>query len=139
MKLLYYCDIVAINKFMMKRRNTKSKDDVLEILRLKGTAMSHDMIENEIDGYNRATIYRILNRFCKDGIVHRIVGMNGKQYFAMCTTCKHEEHRHNHIHFQCNNCEKVECLEEEPVINLPKGYTFENFNSVVSGICQDCH
>lgn len=122
----------------MKRRSTKSKEDVLQALKARGSAMSHEMLEAESEGYNRATIYRILNRFREDGIVHRIIGANGKQYFAVCRNCEKENHNHNHIHFQCNNCEKVECLEDEPKINLPKDYILKDFNALVSGLCSDC-
>ncbi|NHN25411.1 transcriptional repressor [Flavobacterium jejuense] len=122
----------------MNRRKTKSKRDVLEALKSKGSAMSHEMLEAVVEDYNRATIYRILNRFREEGIVHRIVGVNGKQYFAICTNCEKENHNHNHIHFQCNTCEKVECLNEELQINLPKGYVLEGFNGLVSGLCSNC-
>lgn len=122
----------------MKRRATQSKQDVLALLNAKGTAMSHEMLEAEIDDYNRTTLYRILKRFAEDGIVHRIIGINGKQYFAVCTNCSQEHHKHDHLHFQCRKCEKVECLEEEPQINLPSGYVSENFNGLVSGLCASC-
>lgn len=42
--------------------------------------MSQDAIEKQLDiKINRATIYRVLNRFCTDDIVHRIVAEDGKQ------------------------------------------------------------
>ncbi len=123
----------------MKRRKTKSKEDVLKTLKSNGTAMSHDMIETKIEDYNRATIYRILNRFQEDGIVHRIVGIDGKQYFAICTNCEQKNHSHNHLHFQCTNCKRVECLKEEPRIDLPKNYVMHDFNGLISGLCGNCN
>lgn len=35
---------------------------------------------NQITDINRATIYRILNQFCEDGIAHRIIAKNGIQF-----------------------------------------------------------
>lgn len=122
----------------MKRRSTKSKMKVLEVLKEKNRAMSHDMLEEEIIDFNRATLYRILNSFWEDGIVHRIMGLDGKQYFAICTNCAEGRHDHDHLHFQCTNCDKVECLDYRPKINLPMGYVFGNFNGLVSGVCIDC-
>ena len=96
------------------------------------------MLESEIEGFNRATLYHILNRFREDGIVHRIIGIDGKHYFALCSNCEDEKHKHDHIHFQCTECNKVECLKNELNITLPFGYAFKDFNGVVSGVCDDC-
>ena len=122
----------------MKRRNTASKQQVLNTLKSYGSAMSHDMITSEITGFDRATIYRVLNRFCDDGIVHRIVGDDGKQYFALCINCAEKKHKHNHFHFRCTQCGKVECLQGEIKVSLPADYALHNFNGVVSGLCSRC-
>ncbi len=45
----------------MKRRNTGSQQEVVNALRQNGPAMSHEMLESEIEGFNRTTLYRILN------------------------------------------------------------------------------
>lgn len=123
----------------MKRRNTATKTAVLSVLEQAGGALSHDKIRERVTGdMDRATIYRILNRFCDDGIVHRIVADDGKQYFALCEDCSHEAHHHNHFHFRCLNCDRVECLTSEISVNLPAGYRAENFNGVISGQCGRC-
>lgn len=124
----------------MKRRNTPSKTAVLAALESAEAALSHDkLLELLEDTVDRATIYRILNRFCADGLTHRIIADDGKQYFALCEDCSHhEEHSHNHFHFRCQRCERVECLSTEVSVNLPPGYRAENFNGVISGICGRC-
>lgn len=124
----------------MKRRNTKSKSDVLALLQNSESALSHEIINEKLKEIDRATIYRVLNRFCEDEIVHKIVGDDGKQYFALCVNCnqKKHKHHHNHFHFRCLDCGKVECLPEKVNIPLPKGYTSESFNCLISGYCDDC-
>jgi len=123
----------------MKRRNTPTKTAVLSTLEQAGTALSHDKILTQLNGtIDRATVYRILNRFCADGIAHRIVADDGKQYFALCEGCSHEEHSHNHFHFRCLNCDQVECLTTEVTVGLPAGYRAKNFNGVISGHCSNC-
>lgn len=125
----------------MKRRNTHSKTEILETLKTSGSALSHDMIQSSISStIDRATIYRVLNRFCEDGKVHRIVGDDGKQYFALCKNCgeKKEIHSHNHIHFRCLECGKVECMDSEISVPLPKGYVAKVNNLVISGNCDQC-
>ena len=55
----------------MKRRNTATKEAVLSVLNSSGKAMSQGAIEKRIGvDINRATIYRVLNRYCDDGVLH---------------------------------------------------------------------
>ncbi len=124
---------------MTKRRNTPTKEAVLSSLREANGAMSHEMIAEKLDTKaDRATIYRILNRFCEDGLIHRVVADDGKQYFALCADCELDGHQHDHFHFRCLACEKVECLEQDVHVSLPKGYVQADVNVVISGYCSDC-
>ncbi|GEO05642.1 ferric uptake regulation protein [Adhaeribacter aerolatus] len=123
----------------MHVRNTKSKSLILETLKNSKQAVSHEKIQAELgESVDRATIYRVLNRFCEEGIAHRITGDDGKQYFAACLKCQGKEHRHNHLHFRCLNCGKVECLPNEIELKLPAGYRPANFNGFISGHCPAC-
>lgn len=125
----------------MKRRNTNSKAEILELLKKSGSALSHDMVQSNISStIDRATIYRVLNRFCEDGKAHRVVGDDGKQYFAICNNCgeKKEIHSHNHIHFRCMKCGKVECLDREISVPLPEGYVAKVNNLIITGTCAKC-
>lgn len=124
----------------MKRRKTDSKQEVLSILREAGhTALNHEMIKERLNrDIDRVTIYRILNRFWEDKLVHRIIGDDGKQYFAYCSNCGETKHLHSHFHFRCTECGKVECLEKEVNVALPPQYVLQNFNGIVSGLCPQC-
>ncbi len=123
----------------MKRRNTPAKEAVLGLLTRSGKAMSQGAIERKIGiGIDRATIYRVLSRFCEDGVLHRIVAEDGKQYFAVCTTCKSETTAGNHFHFRCSGCQTIECLPVPVHFSLPEGYQVENVNCVLTGWCKDC-
>ena len=123
----------------MIARNTKAKAMILESLKTSKPVTSHEALQKALKGKaDRATIYRVLNRFCDDGIVHKIVGDDGKQYFAVCVNCQGKKHNHNHFHFRCLGCGKVECLAGEVDFKLPKGYRLENFNGFISGYCSLC-
>ncbi len=122
----------------MKRRNTKSKEKVLQFFKNEKIALSHEMIQSKLKSIDRATIYRILNRFHEDGIVHKVIGADGKGYFALTTTCGKDNHHHRHLHFQCKRCQKVECLKDEVMFSVPKGYQFQDFQGLVTGICNTC-
>ncbi|GAB7256874.1 transcriptional repressor [uncultured Polaribacter sp.] len=123
----------------MKRRSTPTKQAVLEVITRTGKAMSQDAIEKKIDiDINRATIYRVLNRFCDDGVLHKVVAEDGKQYFALCKECESEKKEIHHFHFRCVNCETIECLPDEVNFTVPKDYQLQNANCVLTGICKEC-
>lgn len=127
-------------RIVMKRRNTPTKEAVLAVLKKTGKAMSQDAIEKEITiNINRATVYRILNRFCDDGILHRIVAENGKQYFALCANKNNEKTSVDyHFHFRCVECETIECLPVEVNFSISNEYLVQNVNCILTGTCKDC-
>ena len=123
----------------MKRRNTPAKEAILNILRSAKTALSQEAIEQEVKGsMDRVTVYRMLHRFYEDGYVHKIVADDGKCYYAVCFNCTEKKHHHNHFHFRCSKCQKVECLPEEVNVKMPIGYQIENVNCLLTGNCPNC-
>ncbi len=123
----------------MKRRNTVAKEAVLSVLHSSGKAMSQSAIEKKIElDVNRATIYRVLNRYCEDGVLHRIAGNDGRQYFALCIKCDDNSRPLHHFHFHCKNCETIECLPIPVNFSLPANYKVESVNCVLTGTCKDC-
>lgn len=101
--------------------------------------MSQDMLEGAIAGrVDRVTIYRVLNSFCEDGIVHKATSDDGKAYYALCNGCKQEKHVHGHAHFRCLGCSMVECLPGEMTVTTPAGYTVATSNYWLSGYCAKC-
>lgn len=123
----------------MKRRNTISKEAVLSVLTNTKRAMSQDAIMKELSvGADRATIYRVLNRFCEDEIVHRIVADDGKQYFAVCVKCDEKTIPDNHFHFRCTKCETIQCLPSIVEFSIPPKYKVQRMNCVLIGVCKDC-
>lgn len=123
----------------MKRRNTPTKQAVLEVLSGTGRAMSQSDIEENIGLVaDRATIYRILNSFCDDGILHRVVAEDGKQYFALGIDDGEKKLPANHFHFRCTKCDRIECLNEPVSFLAPKGYNIAHMNCVLTGVCNTC-
>lgn len=122
----------------MKRRNTATQEAVLSVLRSKKKAMSQDAISKQMDiDADRATIYRILNRFCEDEIIYKIVADDGKQYFAAFVKCD-DMPPINYFHFRCTICEMIECLPSVVEYSVPENYKVESLNCVLVGVCKDC-
>lgn len=123
----------------MVRRSTPTKDAVLNVLADSKKAMSQEAIMKKIAiDIDRATIYRVLNRFCEDKILHRIVAEDGKQYFAVCIKCEEKKLADHHFHFRCTKCQTIECLPVAVQFSLEKGYQVESVNCILTGVCKDC-
>ena len=124
----------------MPRRQTKNRQLILSTLKESGRALSHDGLTSELDKQvDRVTVYRTLNRLVEDGLTHRIVADDGRQYFAVCEEgCSHDHEAHGHLHFRCVNCDRVECVPGEMRFQTPPGYSVENYNLVLSGTCATC-
>ena len=123
----------------MPRRKTVARSAILAKIQTNSFAYSHEMLERELgDSINRATIYRTLKRLQEDGIVHRVVGTDGVQYYALCANCTDDNHHHAHVHFQCLSCTRVECLEQPVNVKLPTGYRAVEWQTTVTGTCGAC-
>lgn len=123
----------------MIRRSTPTKDAVLNVLTHSKKAMSQEAIMKKVSvNMDRATVYRVLNRFCEDRILHRIVAEDGKQYFAVCIKCDEKKMADHHFHFRCTKCETIECLPVAVQFSLEKGYSVETVNCILTGVCNDC-
>lgn len=125
---------------MKHTRNTAAKREILDMISLSGVALSHSEIQASLDGScDRVTIYRVLDRLVEEGAVHRIVNVDGVLKYASCHGCS-TAHHHDHIHFSCQKCMSVTCIENvHPSFKLPKGYKVSEVNFTVSGICPQCY
>ena len=124
-----------------KLRITDCRTDVLNLFIQKGSALSQGDLEHQLGAYERVTLYRTLNSFLQAGILHKIPNATGVATYGLCHhTCSPNDHNHNHIHFKCNACGQIECLEDKavPQISVPKGYQIEVVNMIVDGICPSC-
>jgi Fur family transcriptional regulator, ferric uptake regulator len=124
---------------MKSSRNTTAKTEIKELIVSSSVAMSHSEIQMALGAIcDRVTIYRVLERLLEDGTIHKIVNLEGVVKYAGCHSCS-EKHNHNHIHFSCQKCKSVTCLENvEPSYKLPKNYKVSEMNFTLSGLCPQC-
>ncbi len=124
---------------MKQVRNTTAKTEVYQLINRSEVALSHAEIQSMINGLcDRVTIYRILDRLVEENLIHKIVNLDGGVKYASCHSCS-SIHRHNHIHFSCQKCKSVTCIEDaEPVFTLPQKYVVNDVNFTVSGVCPLC-
>ena len=124
---------------MKRTRKSVAKTEILNLINQSKVALSHSEIQVELDGLcDRVTTYRVLSRLEKEGLVHKIATIDGSVKFASCHNCS-PTHNHNHIHFSCEKCNSVTCLEQvEPSFKLPKEYKVNKVNFTISGVCPKC-
>ncbi|RCW92821.1 Fur family ferric uptake transcriptional regulator [Winogradskyella arenosi] len=125
--------------FMGIIRKTKSVAAVLQIFEEQEDAQSVvHLIELLKDEMNRTTVYRILDRFEKDGIIHSFNGKDGLRWYAKCHGCDSNHHVDAHPHFQCTECDKVECLSLEIEIPQVKNHKIDSTDILLMGQCEAC-
>jgi len=124
---------------MKLARTTTAKTEIQELIVSSSVALSHSEIQKSLEGLcDRVTIYRVLERLLDEGIIHKTVNLDGVVKYASCHSCL-KKHSHNHIHFSCQKCKSVTCLEDvEPSFKMPKNYKVSEMNFTVSGLCPQC-
>lgn len=131
-------------KTILKSHNLRITDcrlDVMDFFLEEKNALSQGDLENRFKKYDRVTLYRTLNSFLDSGILHKIPNATGVATYGLChDTCSPEHHNHNHIHFKCNDCGQIECMDDKkvPNITVPEGYHIESVNLIVDGVCAAC-
>lgn len=103
-------------------------------------ALRHSDIEKTADSLDRVTIYRTLQVFAENGIIHPIPSVDGAARYALCRTDSEGKQHDNHVHFQCTECGIIQCIENVnvPQVSLPMGYKTNQISMVLTGVCVDC-
>ena len=126
---------------MKTARNTPAKSAILELIKKSDVALSHIEIQRLTgDLCDRVTIYRILDRLITEDVIHRIATPEGILKYASCHhNHDNQQHTHNHVHFSCEKCNSVTCLDSvEPSFIMPENYLVEQINFSLSGLCPKC-
>ncbi|KJD34374.1 Fur family transcriptional regulator [Tamlana nanhaiensis] len=122
-------------------RKTVANTEILRLITESETTLSHADIKSLLpEGLcDRVTIYRVLDRLVEEGLIHKVVNIDGVVNYASCDGCT-TKHHHNHVHFNCEKCNAVTCLDNvEPTFKLPEGYSVKEMNFVISGLCPNCN
>ena len=124
---------------MIMSRKTKAKTKIHELILASSIALSHIEIQNDLKGFcDRVTIYRVLERLLDEGLIHKILNIDGVVKYDSCHSCS-SGNGHKHIHFSCQKCKLVTWLEDvNPKYKLPKSYKVNEMNFTLSGLCPKC-
>ena len=114
---------------------------VVEVLGKNHLEYSHTELESLLNKMDRVTLYRVLKDFEETGLVHKIIDMGGVTRFALCKhSCPDGNHSDNHVHFNCQDCNKVFCMDKivVPELRMPKGYRAMGAHTLLYGLCSNC-
>ncbi|MCF8256575.1 MAG: transcriptional repressor [Flavobacteriales bacterium] len=123
-------------------RVTGFRKEVLALFNQRSAAVDSRTIEKHLQPADRVTVYRTLRTFEDSGIIHRIPDPTGAVKFALCNDgCNDLAHHHSHAHFHCNTCAMTICLDGhgQMPIDLPSGYTANDIQTIVCGVCAACN
>jgi Fur family ferric uptake transcriptional regulator len=136
--MLYSIDILKRNTLSV----TESRKAILDLFIDTDGALAHADIEKNISNdFDRVTVYRTLQTFFENGIIHQIPTTDNTVLYALCKDkCEAGHHHDEHVHFICNLCDKTICLDDitVPQVKLPKGFKPLQKAMVVKGICAEC-
>ena len=124
-----------------KLRNTEKRRSILSLFLTNNHALSSKMIEDKFNQkIDRVTLYRLLNSFEEHGVIHKVVNQNNETFYAKCNSCQ-VDHKDEHLHFHCNICQKIYCLDqiETSKIKIPEGFSFQSMTLNIYGTCKNCN
>ena len=121
---------------------TDSRKIILELfLKTEGALAHADIEKNTTVNFDRVTVYRTLQTFTENGIIHQIPTTDNTILYALCKDkCEAGHHHDEHVHFICVNCEKTICMDDVvvPQVKLPKGFIPLQSAMIVKGTCNEC-
>lgn len=129
-------------------KTTQGRIAVLETFLSENKALSHTDLEQKLSDttIDRVTIYRILECFVENDILHKVSSEQAIQLFAL--NQHHQMHEkktlnHQHAHFICDNCDRVECVDLPTDENHERlyeqiGYVVSSIDITIHGFCKNC-
>ena len=124
-------------------RHTDTREHIVLCFLAHEKALSQSDLEDNLQKpFDRITIYRTIKTFLEKGLIHKILDDQGGLKYALCSdSCSDGHHQHDHVHFKCTQCLQTTCIDNTfvPSITLPTGYSRQEVNLLVHGLCPTCN
>ena len=110
---------------------------VLEAMMTASHSMSLSDIETALETVDKSSIFRTLNLFRQQQLVHSFEDGSGSEKYEIIGGGGHAE---LHTHFYCESCHETYCLKmiNVPSVDLPDGFEVRSVNYTIKGICDKC-
>jgi len=132
---------LAVSSILLKAnlKITNTRKTIINTILSHNGAISYSKIQEELN-LDRVTLYRTLNAFLHNGIIHKAYQDENQIYFAICgNDCNSRKHEHNHAHLVCNRCKSITCQPlNKPVNIVLPSFHVEEISITINGICSAC-
>lgn len=122
-------------------KKTVPRVAIIQALQASSIPLSENEIKEKMgDMYDRITFYRSVQTLMEAGIIHRIVADNVTIKYALNHCGEIHEHKIDHVHFSCRQCNLLVCLNDvrpQPYM-LPNGFTADQCEVIIKGLCDMC-
>jgi Fur family transcriptional regulator, ferric uptake regulator len=113
---------------------------ILKELDNSASAINLNELELLFEKADKVTLYRTINTFEENQLIHSIIDGKGSVRYALCSdgcTCSVND---AHVHFHCDVCGQTMCLKNisVPAVTLPDDYMRKSLSYVISGTCSGC-
>ena len=97
-----------------------------------------DLVE-ALPTVDKSTLFRTLTLFSDSHLIDAIDDGSGSQKYCL-RSADDPLSGVRHVHFSCRVCHRTVCLTDVtlPEVTLPEGYTAEDTEYVVKGVCPKC-
>ena len=142
-------------------KSTASRLAVTDVLACNNFPLTHQELLKQLpDGFDRVTLYRVLDWLLENSVIHRIAGddrawrfqlnlndtnasesVNSKYSKTFAPSKNKMLEQHSHAHFQCSSCGKVFCLDDVyPKLSndIPKDFVVKSIELNIKGNCANC-
>lgn len=112
---------------------------VFSVLEQSTSPLSMAEIVDILETLDRSSVFRTLNVFSDNDLVHCIDDGSGSLKYEVCRR-EHHCAQDMHAHFLCTRCGRLYCLDNVaiPSISLPNAFEANSYNFVIKGICASC-
>lgn len=110
---------------------------VLEAMLSSNHSMSLSDLESVIETVDKSSIFRTLNLFRQQQLVHSFEDGSGSEKYELMGI---DDFADLHTHFYCEVCHETYCLKmiNVPSVDLPEGFEVRSVNYTIKGICDKC-
>ena len=134
--------IFKLGDVMANIYNTKQKDIILDVIKSQNREFTvKDIYKQVSDKAGLTTIYRLIDKLEKDGLISKDIGLNNITYYQYLEKCDEE----NHFYLKCGKCGNMihvdcDCINDlsNHIKNIHK-FSLNKENIVINGICNRCN
>ena len=120
---------------------TKQKDLIMnEIIKQNHEFTIKDIYEKLSNEVGLTTIYRLVDRLVKEGILNKTISKENITYYQYLERCNHK----NHFYLKCEKCGSMihvdcDCIEEltNHILNNHK-FKLTREHIIINGVCKNC-